>query len=142
METPFVSFRVGACDDTIGVSLGVRDAIRKLPKGALRVVSAHPRMASSRLDDIPHRLRLLSYPRERGDDLNGSLFLSVGIRGRPEHFRIGNAPILKDREIFSNHIESHRAFGRFTLDRNCSNIQSNKQRDRSKTQNGGTPDNG
>ena len=49
---------------------------------AVPIVSAHPRMASLRRDNVPDRRRLLSYPRERGDDLYGSLSAQGGIRER------------------------------------------------------------
>ncbi len=63
-----------------GASQGAGDDVRKPCQAAVPVVSAYRRRASRNLDDAMHRLRPRSCPTERGDDLNGSLLVQVGIR--------------------------------------------------------------
>ncbi len=66
-----------------GTSEAMRDAVRprarKSWEAATPVARANRRRASESLDDIPHRLRLPSYPADRPHDLYGSLSARFGI---------------------------------------------------------------
>ncbi len=57
----------------------MRDAVRKPWEAAVPVAQANRRRASGSLDDVPHRLRLPSYPADRLHDLYGSLSTLLGI---------------------------------------------------------------
>ena len=60
----------------------MRDNVQKSWEAAVSVAYAARRRASESLDDVPHRLRLSSYPTGRIGDLYGSLSVLLGIMGR------------------------------------------------------------
>ncbi len=64
----------------------MRDAVRKPWETAVPVAQANRRRASESLADVPHRLRLSSYPADRLRDLYGSLstLLGIMVRGQEE----------------------------------------------------------
>ncbi len=69
----------------------MRDAVRKPWETAVPVVQANRRRASESLDDVPHRLRLPSYPADRLHDLYGSLSTLLGMSQREAASRFGIA---------------------------------------------------
>ncbi len=63
----------------------MRDAVRKPWEAAVPVGQANRQWgdsgrASASLDDVPHRLRLPSYPADRLPDLYGSIIRTFGMR--------------------------------------------------------------
>ncbi len=70
-----------------GTSGAMCDAARKPWETAVPVARANRRRASGSLADVPHRLRLPSYPADRPRDLYGSLLRTFGIRSAPSRLK-------------------------------------------------------